>query len=52
MELSEEMTLIPTWPVVVTSAELILSSDKNRVPMELGMRYSLRYWNSYKKNNG
>ena len=46
--LSFEQTLIPTWPVVITLCDVLL---KNRIPMEMGLQYSWRYWKSVQELN-
>ena len=40
---STRQTLVPTWPVVITLCDVLF---KNRIPMELGLQYSWRYWKS------
>lgn len=34
---------MPTWPVVISLCDVLF---KNRIPMELGLQYSWRYWKS------
>ena len=34
---------MPTWPVVISLCDVLF---KNRIPMELGLQYSCRYWKS------
>ena len=43
MALTSDNELAPTWPVVVTAKDIILT---NREPSELGLKYGWRYWSN------
>ena len=46
MDLKNDI-LVPTWPVVVLHKDV---SFRNRMPMEVGIHYSWRYWTAYREN--
>jgi len=45
MDLKNDI-LVPTWPVVVLHRDV---NFRNKIPMEVGIHYSWRYWTAFRE---